>query len=188
MGTIHPSPSLLPPPLLETCLCWTCAYRWGKLRPKLIERLYLGWRVGAQNTIANSLPLGSLWPEDGQPKGEADLAHPGWGHFSFGHLLGSSLISPSVFVSHLGGGLESHLRGRAGVSARGWGSLGARHALKSAYLYFPSAAAPEVRKWQRVRPIPFCLCLPSPCPSAISSGGELKEHFRDQEEGEKSLV
>lgn len=56
------------------------------------------------------------------------------------------------------------------------------------YLYLHSAAALEVRKWRCVWPIPFCLFLPSQCPLTISSGGELKEHFRDQEEGEKPLV
>lgn len=37
-----PSPSLLLPVLVETCQCWKCVYRWGKLRPKLMETLYLG--------------------------------------------------------------------------------------------------------------------------------------------------
>lgn len=55
------------------------------------------------------------------------------------------------------------------------------------YLYYVSAAQLEVRKWQCVRPIPFCQSLPSQCPLTTSSGGELKEHFRYQEEGEKPV-
>lgn len=56
------------------------------------------------------------------------------------------------------------------------------------HLYYAPAAMLEMRKWRCVRPIPFCLCLPSQCPLTTFSGGELKEHFRDQEEGEKPLV
>lgn len=60
--------------------------------------------------MANSLSLGSLWPDGDkmllseETEGVADLAHPYWGHFPFGHLLGSFLIFP---VSVTG------LRGRA---------------------------------------------------------------------------
>lgn len=36
-----PLPITPSPFLVETCQCWKCAYRWGKLRPKLMESLYL---------------------------------------------------------------------------------------------------------------------------------------------------
>lgn len=39
------------------------------------------------------------------------------------------------------------------------------------HLYCTPAAMLEMRKWRCVRPIPFCLCLPSQCPLTTSSGG-----------------
>lgn len=70
-----------------------------------------------------------------------------WGFFSFDHLLGSSLISHSVFVAGPFEGEVMNLCKRVGLP---WGLP-----CSEVHLYYAPAAMLEMRKWRCVRAHPI---------------------------------